>query len=120
MSASRPGTSGGSPGAGGGVYRSNSPPWVPPGVLPPASPKPYATPLTGTKRNKAVDGQLPIINYFEYRGFDPKYLKWLLYNTDITPSLRERLLIKAKEYVQYYPLIKITFIQTNISFFSLK
>ena len=70
--------------------------------------------------NKPVDGQLPIVNYFEYRGFNTEYLKWLLYNTDITPSLRETLLVKAKEYVQDYPLTKYFYTKLMVTFIEYK
>ena len=59
------------------MYRSNSPPWVPPGVLPPASPKPYATPLTGTKRNKAVDGLHVFLANSRLPAADPANSCWM-------------------------------------------
>ena len=74
---SRPGTSGTVGRGGSPPYRSNSPPWVPPGVLPLSPPKPYATPLTGTKRNKAVDGMHVFLANPRLPAADPSNCCWM-------------------------------------------
>lgn len=63
-SQSRPGTAGGSP-------------WVPPGVRPHTTPNPHTTPLTGTRRNRAVERTHIFLDSKEMSPRDPSNYFWL-------------------------------------------
>ncbi|CUG86982.1 Hypothetical protein, putative [Bodo saltans] len=62
---SRPGTAG------------NGGPWVPPGVRPHTLPNPHTTPMTGTRRNRAVERTHVFLDSKELSPRDPGNYFWL-------------------------------------------